>query len=169
MLSSPVWAWLTVWLLVGAQLKSFPAGAASYKYSGERGERSIVCSESETAEASIYNKELEVQRTAGMKPPAVTVGLSLLAICCLMVPQRGETAGRLMSLQQSEGETLTEDHKSLDDPDRVQALAGDPHPLESSIKAGTDSEGAAQAGKWRRLSIILSVKIQKSETQHKCG
>ncbi|XP_023814360.1 inactive carboxypeptidase-like protein X2 [Oryzias latipes] len=86
-----------------------------------------------------------------MKPPAVTVGLSLLAICCLMVPQRGETAGRLMSLQQSEGETLTEDHKSLDDPDRVQALAGDPHPLESSIKAGTDSEGAAQAGLLSRL------------------
>ncbi|RVE68463.1 hypothetical protein OJAV_G00092040 [Oryzias javanicus] len=86
-----------------------------------------------------------------MRPPTVTVCLSLLALCCLMIPRGGETAGKITFLQQPEGEKQTEEQKSLDDPDGEQALAGDPHPLGSSIKARADSEGAAQAGLLSRV------------------
>ena len=89
-----------------------------------------------------------------MKSHMVTASVALLALCCLLIPQGGNSAGGIVSLQRSDGEKQTVDElqgKSLDDPASKQELSVDPHPLGSSIKAWRDTEGAARAGKWRKV------------------
>ncbi|XP_072244389.1 inactive carboxypeptidase-like protein X2 [Leuresthes tenuis] len=75
-----------------------------------------------------------------MKSHIVTVSVALLALCCLLIPEGGWSAGGIVSLQLSEEEKQTQDQlrdESLDDPESVQ-LKVDPHPLGSSIKAKRD-------------------------------
>ncbi|XP_061586809.1 inactive carboxypeptidase-like protein X2 [Cololabis saira] len=83
-----------------------------------------------------------------MRSPTVTVCLALLALCCLLMPQGGRSAGGIVSLRQSDGEKQAADQQdeSLDDPKSEQVLTVDPHPLGSSIKARRDTEGAAPSG-----------------------
>lgn len=69
----------------------------------------------------------------------VVVSVALLALCCLLFPRGGESAGGIVSLRD----------ESLDDPENEQELAVDPHPLGSSNKDKRDTEEAAQAGEWK--------------------
>ena len=92
-----------------------------------------------------------------MKSHIVTVSVALLALCCLLIPEGGWSAGGIVSLQLSEEEKQTQDQlrdESLDDPESVQ-LKVDPHPLGSSIKAKRDIEGVEQTGKWTKVYIFF--------------
>ncbi len=89
-----------------------------------------------------------------MKSQAVVVSVALLALCCLLIPKGGESAGGIVSLRQTEEEKQAGDQlrdESLDDPESEQGLALDPHPLGSSNKHKRDTEEAAQGGEWRKL------------------
>ncbi|XP_060928388.1 inactive carboxypeptidase-like protein X2 [Limanda limanda] len=84
-----------------------------------------------------------------MKSQTVVVSVALLALCCLLIPRGGESAGGIVSLRQAEGGRRAEDHlpnESLDDPEKEQGLAEDPNPLGSRSKARRDTEEAAQTG-----------------------
>uniref|UniRef100_A0A1A7WTV2 AE binding protein 1 n=1 Tax=Iconisemion striatum TaxID=60296 RepID=A0A1A7WTV2_9TELE len=84
-----------------------------------------------------------------MKSHAVTVSVALLALCCLLFPRGGRSAGGIVSLLQFEEEKRLEDEvrdRSQDDPESEQELGVDLLPLRSSIRAKRDTEGAAQAG-----------------------
>ncbi|XP_071338522.1 inactive carboxypeptidase-like protein X2 [Trachinotus anak] len=84
-----------------------------------------------------------------MKSQTVVVSVALLALCCLLIPRGGESAGGIVSLRQPEEEKQAGDQlrdESLDDPESEQGLAEDPHPLRSSSKAKRDTEEAAQTG-----------------------
>ncbi|XP_070759742.1 inactive carboxypeptidase-like protein X2 [Enoplosus armatus] len=83
-----------------------------------------------------------------MKSQTVVVSVALLALCCLLIPRGGESAGGIVSLRQTEGERQTGDQlrdESRDDPENEQGLAVDPHPLGSSNKDKRNTEEAAQA------------------------
>lgn len=85
-----------------------------------------------------------------MKSRAVTVSVALLALCCLLIPKGGRSAGGIVSLLQPQEEAQTEDEVrdgSLDEPESQQELAEEP--LKGSIRHRRDSEGAAQTGKLR--------------------
>lgn len=93
-----------------------------------------------------------------MKSQTVAVSVALLALCCLLIPREGESAGGIVSLQLSEGERQAGDRlqdESLDDPESEQGVAVDPHPLGSSIEAKRDTDSAAEAGKSRSFSIHM--------------
>lgn len=47
----------------------------------------------------------------------------LLALCCLLIPKEGESAGGIMALSNVENESSDE---TLDGPEREQGLMGDP-------------------------------------------
>lgn len=84
-----------------------------------------------------------------MRSQTVVVSVALLALCCLLIPRGGESAGGIVSLRQPEGEKQAGDQlqdESLDDPESEQGLAEDPHPLGSSSKAKRGTEEAAGAG-----------------------
>lgn len=81
-------------------------------------------------------KDSAVGKTAAMKTQTVTVSVALLALCCLLIPKGGESAGGIVSLKQAEGEKHARDQlqdESLDDP---QGLAGDS--LGSSLRSGRE-------------------------------
>ncbi|XP_034025763.1 inactive carboxypeptidase-like protein X2 isoform X2 [Thalassophryne amazonica] len=84
-----------------------------------------------------------------MRSPAVVVSVAVLALCCLLIPTRVESAGGILSLQQSEGETqaggLLPD-ESLDDPEKEEGLA-----VGSSKKAKREAGEAALPGIFGRL------------------
>lgn len=83
-----------------------------------------------------------------MKSQAVTVSVALLALCCLLIPRRGESAGGIVSLRQAEGERQAGDQlrdESLDDTESEGGLVADPLPQESNIKTKRHTE-AKQAG-----------------------
>lgn len=87
-----------------------------------------------------------------MKSQTVVVSAALLALCCLMIPRGGESAGGIISLRQAEGEKQAEDQlrdESLDDPESEQGLTVDP--LGSSNKDKRDTEEAARVGEWRKF------------------
>lgn len=89
-------------------------------------------------------KDSAVGRTAGMKSQAVVVSVALLALCFLLIPRGGESAGGIISLRQTEGERQAGDElqdESLDDPESDHGLAVDAHPQR-------DTE---EAGEWRKL------------------
>ncbi|KAM9359839.1 adipocyte enhancer-binding protein 1 [Symphorus nematophorus] len=85
-----------------------------------------------------------------MKSQSVVVSVALLALCCLLIPRGGESAGGIVSLRQAEEERQAGDQlreESLDDPESEQGLAVEvPHPLGSSKKDKRDTEEAAQEG-----------------------
>lgn len=84
-----------------------------------------------------------------MKSHTVVVSVALLALCCLWIPRGGESAGGIVSLQQTEGKRQAGDNlqnEFLDDPDNEQGLAEDPHPLRHSNKAKRDTDEAAKTG-----------------------
>ncbi|XP_013862668.1 inactive carboxypeptidase-like protein X2 [Austrofundulus limnaeus] len=87
-----------------------------------------------------------------MKSHAVTVSVALLALCCLLIPKGGRSAGGIVSLLQPQEEAQTEDEVrdgSLDEPESQQELAEDL--LKGSIRLRRDSDGAAQTGIWSRV------------------
>ncbi|MEQ2260572.1 hypothetical protein XENORESO_020669, partial [Xenotaenia resolanae] len=86
-----------------------------------------------------------------MKSHTVTVSVALLALCCLLIPRGGRSAGGIVSLLQEKqtGDQLRD--KSLDDAESEQDLAVDPHPLRGSLKAKRETEGTSQAGILSRL------------------
>lgn len=87
-----------------------------------------------------------------MKGRAVTVSVALLALCFLLIPKGGRSAGGIASLLQIEEETQREDEvrdESLDEAERDQVFEVDP--VRRSIRVWRDSEGAAQAGKLRKI------------------
>lgn len=82
---------------------------------------------------------------------AVTVSVALLALCFLLIPKGGRSAGGIVSLLQVEEETQTEDEvrdESLDEAERDQEFGVDP--LRGSIRVRRDSQGAAH-GKPRNI------------------
>ncbi|XP_037633285.1 inactive carboxypeptidase-like protein X2 isoform X1 [Sebastes umbrosus] len=84
-----------------------------------------------------------------MKSQTVVVSVGLLALCCLLIPRGGESAGGIISLQQTEGDKKAGDQlrdDSQDDPESEQGLAVDPHPLENSTKDKRDTVEAERAG-----------------------
>ncbi|KAG7490517.1 inactive carboxypeptidase X2 [Solea senegalensis] len=87
-----------------------------------------------------------------MKSQTVVVCVALLALCCLLIPRGGESAGGILSLQQAESSRQLEDElpepdRSLEDPESERGLAGDPRPLEINIiRARRDTEAAVSAG-----------------------
>ncbi|XP_054466244.1 inactive carboxypeptidase-like protein X2 [Anoplopoma fimbria] len=84
-----------------------------------------------------------------MKSHTVVVSVALLALCCLLIPRGGESAGGIVSLRQTAGEKQAEDQlreESLDDPESEQGLTVDPNPLGSSNKDKRDTEEAARVG-----------------------
>ncbi|XP_068460764.1 inactive carboxypeptidase-like protein X2 [Clinocottus analis] len=84
-----------------------------------------------------------------MKSQTAVVSVVLLALCCLLIPRGGESAGGIVSLRQTEREKQAEDQlqdESLDDPEREQGLTVDPHPLGSSNKDKRDTQEAALVG-----------------------
>ncbi|PWA19765.1 hypothetical protein CCH79_00006926 [Gambusia affinis] len=86
-----------------------------------------------------------------MKSHTVTVSVALLALCCLLIPRGGRSAGGISSLLQ---EKQTQDQlqdESLDDLENEQELTGDPHPLGSNFKAKREAEGTSQEGILSRL------------------
>ncbi|XP_041854918.1 inactive carboxypeptidase-like protein X2 [Melanotaenia boesemani] len=84
-----------------------------------------------------------------MKRHTVTVCVALIALCCLLIPTGGRSAGGIVSLQQSQREKKPAEielrDESLDDPESVQELTGDAHPLGSTIKVRRETEGTGQA------------------------
>lgn len=87
-----------------------------------------------------------------MKGRAVVVSVALLALCVLLIPREGETAGGIVSLQQAEQERQAGDRlpdESQDDPESEQGLTGDPRPMGTKHKR--DTEEAAAAGEWSKL------------------
>ncbi|XP_049906199.1 inactive carboxypeptidase-like protein X2 [Epinephelus moara] len=89
-----------------------------------------------------------------MKSQTVVVSVALLALCCLLIPREGESAGGIVALRQTEEEKQAGDQlrdESLDDPESEQGLAVDPHPLGSSNKDKRDTEEAARADVLSRL------------------
>ncbi|KAM9743208.1 inactive carboxypeptidase-like protein X2 isoform 2-T2 [Menidia menidia] len=101
-------------------------------------------------EAQTENQRtLAAGRAAGMKSHAVSVSVALLALCCLLIPKGGWSAGGIASLQQTEGLKQAEERlqdESLDDPESLQEVKVDPHPLGSHTKAKRDTEVAVQTG-----------------------
>ncbi len=90
-----------------------------------------------------------------MKSQTVVVSVALLALCCLLSPRGGESAGGI-SLRQTEAERQAGDQlrdESRDDPESEQGLAVDPHPLGSSSEDKRDTEEAARAGEWRTFLL----------------
>lgn len=86
-----------------------------------------------------------------MRSHNITVSVALLALCCLLIPRGGRSAGGIVSLlQEKESEDQLRD-ESLDDPQREQELAGDPQPLGSSIKAKRETDETSQTGILSRL------------------
>ncbi|CAJ1067981.1 inactive carboxypeptidase-like protein X2 [Xyrichtys novacula] len=85
-----------------------------------------------------------------MKSQAVVVSVALLALCCLLIPKGGESAGGIVSLREAEGKRQAGGQprdQSPDDPESEQhGLAVDPHPLEGGKKHRRDTEKAAQTG-----------------------
>lgn len=101
-----------------------------------------------------------------MKSQTVVVSVALLALCCLLVPRGGVSAGRIFSRPQTKGEKQARDElrdESQDDPESEQGLAVDPHPLGGSNKDRGGTEEAAQAGEWRKI-LLLTIKIQMRYT-----
>lgn len=97
-------------------------------------------------------KDSAAGRATGMKSQSVVVSVALLALCCLLIPRGGESAGGIVSLRQHGDEKQAGDqlqNESLDDPESEQGVAEDPHPLGSSSKVKRDTEEAAQAGEWK--------------------
>lgn len=89
-----------------------------------------------------------------MKSQTVVVSVALLALCCLLIPRGGESAGGIASLRQAEGERQVGDQprdESMDDPESEQGLAVDPHLLGSSSKRKRDTQEAAGTGEWRNF------------------
>ncbi|XP_020488594.1 inactive carboxypeptidase-like protein X2 [Labrus bergylta] len=84
-----------------------------------------------------------------MKSQTVVVSVALLALCCLLIPREGESAGGIFTLRVTEGERQAADQlqdESLDDPESEQhGLTVDPHPLGTSKKDKRDTKEAAQA------------------------
>lgn len=96
-----------------------------------------------------------------MKSQVVTVPVALLALCCLLIPRGGESAGGIVSLRQTEEERQAGDQlrdESLDDTESEGGLVADPLPQESSIKTKRDTE-TKQAGK-RKKNQLLAFKVQ---------
>ncbi len=84
-----------------------------------------------------------------MKSQVVVASVALLVLCCLLIPRGGESAGGIVSLRQPERERQAGDElrdESLDDPESVQGLALDQHPLKRSNKPKRDTEEAAKEG-----------------------
>ncbi|XP_056274709.1 adipocyte enhancer-binding protein 1 isoform X2 [Pseudoliparis swirei] len=84
-----------------------------------------------------------------MKSQTAVVTVALLALCCLLIPRGGESAGGIVSLRRTEREKQAEDRlqgDSLDNPESEKELAVDPHPLGSSNKDKRDAEEAARVG-----------------------
>lgn len=79
-----------------------------------------------------------------MKSQAALVSVALLALCCLLIPRGGESAGGILSLSKAGAQLQDE---SLDDPESEQGLAEDP--LGSSTRHKRGAEEAVQAGEWR--------------------
>ena len=91
-----------------------------------------------------------------MKSQTVVVSVALLALCCLLIPREGESAGGIVSLRQPEEDKKAGDElrdESLDDPESEQGLTGDL--LRSSNKDKRDTEEAARAGEWKKLKFKL--------------
>lgn len=76
-----------------------------------------------------------------MKSQAVVVSVALLALCCLLIPRGGESAGGIVSLSQA-GDQLRDEF--LDDPESEQGLVE--NLLGSSTKHKRGTEEAVQAG-----------------------
>ncbi|XP_029366811.1 inactive carboxypeptidase-like protein X2 [Echeneis naucrates] len=84
-----------------------------------------------------------------MKSQTVVVSVALLALCVLLTPRGGESAGGIISLRQLEGEKQAPEQlqdKSLDDPENEQGHAEDQHSMRRSSKVKRDAEQAEQAG-----------------------
>lgn len=79
-----------------------------------------------------------------MKSQAVLVSVALLALCCLLIPRGGESAGGIVSLSKAGAQLQDE---SLDDPESEQGLAEEPQRSSTRHKRG--AEEAEQAGEWR--------------------
>lgn len=63
-------------------------------------------------------------KSAGMKSPIGFLYLVLLlALCCLLIPREGESAGGIVALSNVGNESSDE---TLDGPEREQGLVGDP-------------------------------------------
>ncbi|KAM8887323.1 uncharacterized protein aebp1b [Spinachia spinachia] len=81
------------------------------------------------------------------------VSVALLALCCLLIPRGGHSAGGIVSLRLTGGAKQAEDQqpdKSLDDPESARGLTGDPHPLGSSSVDKRDTEEVQVIGRVRR-------------------
>lgn len=86
-----------------------------------------------------------------MKSQTVVVSVALLALCCLLIPRGGESAGGIVSLRQPEGDKQAGNElrdESLDDPESEQGFTG--NLLRSSNKDKRHTEEAAQAGEWKK-------------------
>lgn len=88
-----------------------------------------------------------------MKSQAVVVSAALLALCCLLIPRGGESAGGIVSLSQA-GDKL-QDH-SVDDPKSEGELAEDP--VEQRTRHRRSTEEAVQEGKWWKM-LFFTVKV----------
>lgn len=84
-----------------------------------------------------------------MRGQTVVVCVALLALCCVLIPRGGESAGGLLALQQPEGErregALPGD-ESQDDPETERGLAVERDTPGSAGKVKRDTEEAAVAG-----------------------
>ncbi|KAK5871190.1 hypothetical protein PBY51_004083 [Eleginops maclovinus] len=104
-----------------------------------------------------------------MRSQTVVVSVALLALCCLLIPRGGESAGGIVSLRQAEAEKQAGDQlrdEPLDDPDSDQGLAGDLHQLGRSNKEKRDTEEAAQAG-IMRIEPEVGKKKKKDKKKNK--
>uniref|UniRef100_A0A8C6P349 AE binding protein 1 n=1 Tax=Nothobranchius furzeri TaxID=105023 RepID=A0A8C6P349_NOTFU len=104
-----------------------------------------------------------------MKSHAVTISVALLALCCLLFPRGGRSAGGIVSLLQFEEEKRLEDEvqdRSLDDPESEQEPGVDLLPRGSIIRAKRD-EGAAQAGTLGRVRRAPDESKKKKDKKKK--
>lgn len=77
-----------------------------------------------------------------MKSQAVVVSAALLALCCLLIPRGGESAGGILSLSQAGDKSQDQ---SLHDPKSEGDLAEDP--AEQRTRHRRSTEEAVQEGK----------------------
>lgn len=91
-------------------------------------------------------------RAAGMRSQTVVVSVALLALCCLLIPGPGESAGGIVSLQQNELEEQAGDllrDEFLEDPEseKEPAAVARSRPGRSA-EVRTDT---VEAGEWRHV------------------
>ncbi|XP_078107819.1 uncharacterized protein aebp1b [Sander vitreus] len=88
----------------------------------------------------------------------VLVSVAVLALCCLLIPRGGESAGGVVSLWQTDGGQQAQDqqpHQALEDPERERDLAED-----SLTRSKKDTEEAAHTG-------IISGRVRRAPDDSK--